>query len=232
MPDPAALDDPVGASLRGPHAHLARRHGKALAYVADVATFVAVPASPGSGDWDDLATLLGPGGFADLFSSPAEPPPDWPPVFSLTGVQMVGPSRLPSGPDPGSGPDVVELGPADVSAMLALARRTSPGPFWTRTIEMGRYVGIRDGSTLLAMAGERLRPPGFTEISAVCTAPEARGRGYAARLVTDLVAGVLARGERPFLHVASENTAARGLYERLGFTVRRDVVFHGSRVPD
>lgn len=223
------LDDPVGASLRGPHAHLARRHGNAFAYAPDVATFVAVPASPGPGDWDDLAWLLGPGGFADLFSSPAEPPPDWPLVFSLTGVQMVGPSRMPSRPDPGV--DVVELGPADVPAMLALARRTSPGPFWARTIEMGRYVGIRDGSTLVAMAGERLHPPGFTEISAVCTAPEARGRGYAARLVSELAAGIVARGERPFLHVASDNTAARGLYERLGFSVRREVVFHGSRVP-
>ncbi|HEY0889392.1 MAG TPA: GNAT family N-acetyltransferase [Nocardioides sp.] len=230
MPDTAALDDPVGASLRGPHTHLARRHGNALAYVPDVATFVAVPASPGPADWDDLAWLLGPGGFADLFSSPAEPPPDWPPVFSLTGVQMVGPAAV--GPAPAGGPDMDELGPADVPAMLALAHRTSPGPFWPRTIEMGRYVGIRDGGTLVAMAGERLHPPGFTEISAVRTAPEARGRGYAARLVTELMADVLARGERPFLHVASDNAAARGLYERLGFTVRRDVVFHGSRVPD
>ena len=229
MPDIAALDEPVGASLRGPHAHLARRHGSALAYVSGVATFVAVPAAPGAGDRDDLARLLGPGGFADLFGSPAEPPADWPPVFSMTGVQMVGPSRLPPGPDTGA--DVVELGPSDVPAMLDLARRTSPGPLWPRTIEMGRYVGIRDDGRLVAMAGERLHPPGSTEISAVCTAPEARGRGHAARLVAELALGIVRRGERPFLHVASANTAARGLYERLGFTVRRDVVFHGSRVP-
>ena len=223
------LDDPVGASLRGSHAHLARQHGGALAYVPEVATFVAVPADPGPADWDDLAWLLGPGGFADLFSSPAVPPPDWPPVFSMTGVQMVGPARILARPVRGA--DVVELGPADVPAMLELARRTSPGPFWTRAIEMGRYVGIRDGGALVAMAGERLHPPGWTEISAVCTAPVARGRGYAARLVADLATAIVRRGERTFLHVASDNTAARGLYERLGFTVRHEVAFHGARVP-
>ena len=81
------------------------------------------------------------------------------------------------------------------------------------------------------MAGERLRPPGWTELSAVCTAPEARGRGHAARLVRALVARVLARDERPFLHVAEANTAATGLYERLGFEVREPVTFRGFRVP-
>lgn len=81
------------------------------------------------------------------------------------------------------------------------------------------------------MAGERLRPPGWTEISAVCTAPEARGRGHAARLVSALMAGILARGERPFLHVAETNTAAIALYERLGLESRTHVTFRGFRMP-
>lgn len=157
-------------------------------------------------DWDDLAALLGSGGFADLFSSPAQPPPDW---------------------EPG----VVRLGAPEVAEMLALVERTRPGPFWERTIAMGTYVGIRDGGRLVAMAGERLRPPGWTDVSAVCTAPEARGQGCAGRLVRHLVGEVLDRGERAFLHVSTENHGAIELYERLGFTRRRAVRFHGYRVP-
>jgi predicted GNAT family acetyltransferase len=126
---------------------------------------------------------------------------------------------------------VVELGADSVPEMLDLVGRARPGPFWPRTREMGTYVGIRENGRLVAMAGERLRPPGWTEISAVCTAPEARGRGHAARLVRALAARIEARGERPFLHVAEENAGAVALYERLGFEVRKRVTFRGFRTP-
>ncbi|SNT36545.1 FR47-like protein [Actinomadura meyerae] len=225
--DNTALDDPVGASLRGHHAHLSRRAGKAATYLPDVATFCAVPADPAASDWADLARLLGPGGFADMFSNPAVPPPDWEPVFVLDGLQMV----WPDGAVPETGPAVVELGEHDVPEMLDLVARTRPGPFRPRTRELGTYLGVRDNGALVAMAGERLRPPGWTEISSVCTAPEARGRGHAAHLIRALAARIASRGDRPFLHVAADNTGAAALYEHLGFEPRREVTFRGFRVP-
>ncbi|MFI7677312.1 GNAT family N-acetyltransferase [Actinophytocola sp. NPDC049390] len=219
--DDTTLDDPVGASLRSHHAALARTLGGAVTYQPDVATFSSL-----TGDgWPDLAKLLGPGAFADMFSHPVAPPPGWEPVFVLEGRQMIWTGRA---PDAG---DVVELGAADVPEMLDLTERTRPGPFRQRTRELGTYLGVRDGGTLVAMAGERLHPPGWTEISAVCTAPEARGRGLAARLVGALVARVMARDERPFLHVAESNVGAIALYERLGFETRRRVIFRGFRTP-
>ena len=129
-----------------------------------------------------------------------------------------------------SGP-VDELAPADVADMTALVELTRPGPFWPRSIALGAFYGVRENGFLMAMAGERLRPPGWTEISSVCTHPQARGRGLAARLVAAAANRILARGERPFLHVAADNTDAIRLYERLGFAVRRPVRFHGYRVP-
>lgn len=222
------LDDPVGASLRGAHAAFAVGTGRVLRYDAGVASFAAVPVDPTPADWADLAALLGPGGFADLFSSPATPPADWEPVFTLPGLQLVAGSLVGVAD---AGVEVVELGAGDVPDMLALVERSRPGPFWPRTHEMGTYLGVRDGGGLVAMAGERLRPPGWSEISAVTTAPQARGRGLAGLLVTELARRIRARGEEAFLHVAADNLPAIRLYDALGFEVRREVTFRGFRVP-
>ncbi|SDF97520.1 GNAT family N-acetyltransferase [Klenkia brasiliensis] len=220
------LDDPVGGSLRGAHAALARTVGRVATYPADVATFCAVPADPTDQDWADLARLVGPGGLADLFTAPGTPPADWAPEFAMPGRQLVAPD-----PTGDVDPRVVELGRADDAAMLELATRTRPGPFFTRTAQLGTFLGIRDGGELVAMAGQRLRPGGWVEISAVCTDRRARGQGLAAVLVAAQVARTVADGGRPFLHVVDTNAGARALYARLGFTERRRVVFRGFRVP-
>jgi predicted GNAT family acetyltransferase len=116
--------------------------------------------------------------------------------------------------------DFIELGEADVPEMVELATLTKPGPFDTRTRETGTYLGIREGGKLVAMAGERLKLPGYTEISAVCTHPEHLGHGYAGFLMTILAERIRGRGKTPILHVRAENMRAVQLYERLGFRRR------------
>jgi predicted GNAT family acetyltransferase len=119
--------------------------------------------------------------------------------------------------------EVVDLGEDDAPDMLALARLTEPGPFLARTHAMGGFVGIRRGGRLLAMAGERLRPPGYVEVSGVCTHPDARGQGLARRLSAVVAARIQAHGEQPFLHAWQTNAAAISLYESLGFRLRTRV---------
>jgi predicted GNAT family acetyltransferase len=114
--------------------------------------------------------------------------------------------------------------------MLELTARTQPGPFLPRTIELGTYLGIRRDGRLVAMAGERLHPAGWTEISAVCTDEAWRGQGLSSRLILALGAGIRARGEIPFLHVLTTNPAI-GLYKKLGFRDRRALLFAATRIP-
>lgn len=119
--------------------------------------------------------------------------------------------------------NIVRLGAQDIPAMLALTALTNPGPFLPRTIEFGAYYGIFAGNELVAMAGERLQPAPYVELSAVCTHPAHLGRGHAARLLQYLMQRTMAAQQIPFLHVMPENTRARAVYERLGFQTRRQL---------
>jgi predicted GNAT family acetyltransferase len=122
-----------------------------------------------------------------------------------------------------TGPITV-LTAADVPAMLHLIELTQPGPFSAGAIGLGSYLGIRHAGELIAMAGERMRFDGFTEISAVCTHPGYRGCGYASSLVRALVRQIIRRGETPFLHLYSDNTIAAALYTKLGFVLQRRLI--------
>jgi len=213
------LDNPVWASLTGPHARFAERRGAAARYRPDLSPFAALadPADPHA--WLDLAELVGPGAIAVL-PGVDEAPEGWTTKASVPGVLMAG-----DGLAPAEDPEAVVLTDADVPEMLDLVARTDPGPFESRTIELGTYLGIRRDGRLVAMAGERLHPPGATEISAVCTDPDHRGQGLAARLVGAVAANIVRRGDVPFLHASARNTGAIRLYERLGFTLRRRRTF-------
>jgi ribosomal protein S18 acetylase RimI-like enzyme len=217
---PHPLDNPAYESLTGAHAGLAERQGQARRYPAEVTMFSAVPLAAEAGDWAALAGLAGPGAIVVLAAADLELPPDWELMTRIDVVQFTGEDVAAAADD-----EAVTLGESDVPEILELIERTKPGPFAAKTIELGRYLGIRRGGRLVAMAGERLRPPGWTELSAICTDEEFRGQGLATGLVHALSVGIRARGETPFLHVAAENTAAIRLYEALAFRRRREVPF-------
>ena len=214
VPAAHVLDRAPWESLTGHHARFAQWHGRAVRYDPTVATFVALEDESDPQAWEDVAELLGPDGRLVL-PGVSEWPDSWKSVFQTEGVQMIA-RRVDAQPDL----EAVILGADDVPEILDLIARTEPGPFLPRTVELGRYLGIRREGALVAMAGERLHPPGWTEISAVCTDPAYRGQGLASRLMRAVAAGIAERGETPFLHALATNTNAIRLYESLGFELR------------
>jgi ribosomal protein S18 acetylase RimI-like enzyme len=214
--DEAALDNPAYASLCGAHARLAQVCGRVRRYPADVAPFLALPSSPSAQDWRDAASLVPPGTYVAGRYGDAELPDGWQAVQAFELVQMI--EEQVTGVEC---PEAISLGAADVPEILELIAQTEPGPFLRRTIELGDYLGIRRDGALVAMAGERFRPDGWTEISAVCTRQDHRGCGLASQLMGALIAGIKRRSEHVFLHVMSTNIGAIRLYEQLGFRVRQ-----------
>jgi ribosomal protein S18 acetylase RimI-like enzyme len=219
-------DNVVWAALTGPHAALGLGRDGARRYHPEIAPFGAAP-DFGPGSLAALAGLVEAGASLALVTcEEVAGLPGLEPVLRASVDRMVLTDAAACAADAGqAGDPIVPLSTADVPCMLALTAATRPGPFGPRTIELGAYCGIRVQGALVAMAGERLRVPGFTEISAVCVDPSCRGRGYAARLMAGVAAPILARGEVPFLHVLSDNLSAIALYRKLGFRLLRQVHF-------
>jgi ribosomal protein S18 acetylase RimI-like enzyme len=210
-----SLDNPTWFALTTEHWLLVRSHGLARRYPPDVSPLAAL-VYPTKDAFADLQQLVSPGEHVALFTaSPFDVPGDWKVDRSRWIDQMICEASL--APPPVA---PLPLGTTDVPKMLELTAATEPGPFLPQTIQMGSFFGIRasDGR-LVAMAGERLKSTAFTEISAVCTHPESRGRGYAWDLTTFLAAQILAAGRTPLLHVKSEN-GAKVVYQKIGFRLR------------
>jgi len=212
------LDNPLWQSLLSRHAGLAIVNGQAARYAADVAPFAAV-ANAGEAAGTCLREIIAPG--ESVFLVGIAPPlgPGWQVQLQTSIAQMVCHDRVEAKP----GPQLRALTDADRDDMLDLTARVFPGYFRVRTNEMGRYLGIYAGTTLAAMAGERMCLDGHVEISAVCTHPDFTSRGFAAHLVAELCNDILSKRLTPFLHVNWENARARALYRKLGFVDRASV---------
>ena len=215
------LDRPVWSALTGRQAPLALGDARALRFDPAYAQFgAAADASP-----ESLAALGGLNTSANGLGMIEAVDPPLPPGAVVrskaAGVQMVAAALTGGGRPVAFEP----LGEADAAAMLALATLTVPGPFFERTHRLGDFVGVKVDGRLVAMAGERMKPEGFTEVSGVCTHPDHRGRGYAGALMRVVTQRILERGEQAFLHAYAANTGAIALYETLGFRVRTPVTY-------
>jgi ribosomal protein S18 acetylase RimI-like enzyme len=218
MMDFTPLDNPIWHSLNGPHRSLALRSEIAVRYQPDLFFTAALPESNASG-FDDLKNLVPVGKVISLFGTPlTDNLGGWESLRVFDIPQMVCDDLKPCAPV-----EAIQLTIDDVPEMRDLVALTEPGPFLSRTIEMGRYLGLRIGGRLVAMAGQRLHPTGFCEISAVCTHPDYRGRGYAGSLTTMQAESILAHQETPFLHLAPDNHVAKRLYKSLGFRQRAEI---------
>jgi len=214
------LERPVWASLTTHHAGVSSGNALARRFLPEVNLF-ASSRDDSAAALAALAQLVRPGETVFILQVPAIPvPPGLTEVKAARGVQMVATRSLSNEPRDAR---IRMLTEEDGPEMLALATLTEPGPFLSRTHTMGAFRGIRIDGRLAAMAGERLRFPGFTELSGVCTHPDFRGRGLARALSTAVVAAIEERGDRAFLHAWKSNRSAIGLYETLGFEVRTEV---------
>jgi predicted GNAT family acetyltransferase len=214
------LDRPVWASLSTCHASFAEGGPLAKRYVRGVNLFIS--ACDDTTDAAEAMTgLIEPNERAIVLQVPrVVTPPQLRVVNAGMGVQMLATRDMSCD----TGDDgLLRLSDSDAPEMLALATLTQPGPFLGGTYRMGEFLGIKVDGRLVAMAGERMRMPGYTEVSAVCTHPDYTGRGFAARLSTAVTAAIQSRGDQPFLHAWKTNVRAISLYERLGFEHRTEV---------
>jgi predicted GNAT family acetyltransferase len=221
------LDRPIWNALSSKQQRFAAGGALALRYVEDVSPLSAL-ADHSEAACAAMAALIPPSDDVSLVEAIAPPAPDGiEETLRAPLLQMIAPNMTIS-----AAPDSIKpLSDADAADMLALARLTKPGPFRTRTHELGRFVGIREDGRLIAMAGERMHVDGLREISAVCTHPDYRGRGLGAALMGVVGARIMADGEIPFLHCYPTNEGAVALYRRLGFSVRAELLHCVWRKP-
>ena len=215
----SVLDNPVWSCLTTRHAHLAQGDGFALRYPLEYSPLSGLPAAAPA-NLDALQALVG---IGDAVAVAGAHVPEWPANWeTLHRIRLVQMIRRQTTLLEEGGAEAAVLAAADVGDMLALVELTHPGPFRERTIELGRFVGVRQDGRLVAMAGERMWIGDHREVSAVCTHPEAQGRGLARALMGTVINRMLRAGQTPFLHVESANERAIAMYEGLGFVRRAE----------
>lgn len=222
MPDIRLLDAPMWSALTTSQSHFAVGDGLVRAYAPEIGPLSGL-AEQSADAYESLRELTEPGEVKALFLDELPiPRTGWTLIRGGILDQMVftglGIAELPETDG------LRALTVTDVPAMVDLAHLTEPGPFRERTHELGTFFGIFEANRLLAMAGQRMRVPGFVEVSAVCTHPDARGRGYARVLMSAIMGLIASDGDTPFLHTFADNDAAIRVYKALGFTWRRS--FH------
>ena len=220
MSNPDLLANPAWHALTGQQRTLGVCGLKAARYQRVIAPFAALA---DDGGLEDLNEFVAPGqGVVFMCADAVDGAPGWKSVAQVSILQMICPEpAIADFPIVGR-----ELGMDDVPQMLALTDLTEPGPFLPETVRMGRYLGVEEQGELIAMAGERFRLDGWTEISGVCTHPTAEGRGLAKALVAELVRGIVACGQAPFLHVrrgSPSEQAAIAAYRKLGFESHQEI---------
>jgi GNAT superfamily N-acetyltransferase len=213
--------DPVRHALKTRHHHLGQFHHAAARYAPDSAPFLAVD-EPTPTAMTSLSSLMQPGDAAWIFGIdyPAVPELDY--VTTLECLQMVLPANVEI-PDPDPDSRIEPLTGANAHEMVTLTDLAFPGFFQPRTYLMGEYFGVREGSDLIAMGGERMALEGYTEVSGVCTHPDHRGKGLAAKLIWHIARNHRRHGITSFLHVTATNTKAVDLYLRMGFITARKI---------
>jgi predicted GNAT family acetyltransferase len=210
------LDRPVWSALETRHRTFAEGGGLARRYRPSIIPFAAAAAN----DPESLHALgkLVPAGESVILAQAdaIALPRTLVAASTADGVQMIAEHPLQAVSDP----RIRQLTREDAAEMLALASLTRPGPFTLEAMSLGDFWGVKIDGRLAAMAGERMKQPGHSELSGVCSHPDFRGGGLA-RLLSLFVANrIMARDEVPYLHAYASNAAAIKLYESIGFRLR------------
>jgi len=187
------LDNPAWEALNGRQAEFAIKSEGVLRYRPDVFMFAGIP-DASTEAIKKISKLYQKGEVMGIMGFK----PDTEPYFKHVGGAQV----------------------EDTPEIAELVELTRPGPYAPNVLELGRYVGIKEDGKLIAMAGERIKLDGYTEVSLVCTHPDYRGKGYAKSLSGVIIENIMDSGDVPFLNVMTQNIAALKLYEKLGFTTR------------
>lgn len=216
------LDRPIWNALSGRQAHLAIREGDAVRIRPGVGIFAAARDDPATGDLAAICDRYPGAGFLETEGTFLA---DWTPPGAEVVLRAVLAQMVATTVTPGPGVDWSPLDEADADDIYELAMLTRPGPFRPRTFDFGGYIGVREGGRLIAMAGTRLRVEGFSEVSAVCTHPDHRGRGLAKALMRVVIGRILDEGDACFLHAFADREATIGLYRSLGFEIRQRIVY-------